>query len=114
MSKKAILVSFGGSAHFFSGKEPKDFAVALQRDKFISLPSGSIVATSGIQGVYTYEDYRNIHETAERHKRHEWLSSDGNWRDGSGAIVEKADITRLIQKADQHAIQETNQRTLRA
>ena len=111
MSKKAVLVNFDGSAHFFAGKEPKDFVTALQRDKFIALPSGSLIATASVKGVYTYEDYMNLHYTADHHKRHEWLSTDGYWHGPRGEMLERADLTGLINKC---YVPETNKEAIGA
>lgn len=111
MSKKTVLVDFDGGTYFFAGKEPRDFIPLLEKQKYIALPSGSVIATSSVKGVYTYEDYQNLHETADRSKRHEWLAVDGYWHAADGAMLEKAQTKRLINQTIQH-VPETNKNTL--
>lgn len=106
---KTIIVTFDGDIHFIVGRSPAEVATSAGKGSFLPLPNGSLIASSSIKGFYTHEDYVELQAAAAHHKRRDYLGTDGYWHGPDGAMLEKADLPRLINKVtNHHELQQTN------
>ena len=101
MSTPTTVVStFDGDAYFIVGRTPDQIQPLTKGNQFMRLPNGSYIASSSIKAISSYEDYKTALDVADHHKRREWLGKDGYWHSADGAMIERVDVERYLQRTD--------------
>ena len=96
---KVIVTLWDGDIYILEGYESAAEAEEKlsQFDK-VEMPNGDVIKTSSISKVQARESYSFQSEQKSRHKRGQWISSNGEWNSMQGLVGARANIESVTGK----------------